>query len=390
MRQKHSPLRAADMRIHNQKIILAKIYEERKSGISQSELVAATGLRAPTLFRIFSSLEEQGLTEVLESAGETDLTKKGRRPIAYTTKKDALYTIGLEFWVSYISIGVFDFRGDMIFSQVKPLPKNIDILDTIDCIERTVQEALLTQNIPMQKILGIGVAAPGQIDIANGRAINYARISGMNNYPLAAELEKRLEMPVIVHNNCSTTALSEYRYGGYDHHGSMFTFMLRSGVGGAFVNKEGVYTNEYKTLEPGHMSITPKGPPCYCGMRGCLQAHLMELDAAYYEKEGNLLFNALEAKLSTSDTEAEKTIRKAAEYLFVAMKNVTRFFSPQSFLILSNGKLVSQRLTEHIRLRWENTPDVFVPDVPLIFSNTCNPLTSQQGASDLVISSYFS
>ena len=392
MIQKYNPLRAADMRIHNQKIILSKIYEARNRGISQSELVVGTGLRAPTLFRIFSTLEEQGLIEIFKNPEESqdDMIKKGRRPIIYTTKKDALYTIGLEFWVSYVSIGLFDFQGNRIFSQVEPLRKDIDITETLDIIIKLVNEALSGFKIPKELVPGIGVAAPGQVDIASRRVINYARITGMNDYPLAEELEKRLGIKIIIHNNCSAIALSEYRYGGYEHQGSMFTFLLRSGVGGAFVDEQGIYTTEFKTLEPGHMSINHEGPVCYCGVRGCLQAYLMELDSYYYEQEGKLLFNALEKQLANHNEKAEIIIHKAADYLFVAMKNIIRFLSPRSFLILSNGELISHHIAEHIKQLWANEPDAFMPTAPLIFSSTCNPLVSQRGASDLVISYYFS
>ena len=380
------------MRIHNQKIILSKIYEARNRGISQSELVVGTGLRAPTLYRIFSTLEEQGLIEIIKNPDDSDddLTRKGRRPVAYTTKKDALYTIGLEFWVSYISIGIFDFRGNRIFSRVEPLWKNIDITETTNYIVKLVREALSSLNIPVEKVPGIGVAAPGQVNIANRSVINYGRITGMNDYPLADELEKQLGLRVIIHNNCSVMALSEYRYGGYEHQGSMFTFLLRSGVGGAFVNEQGIFTSEFKTMEPGHMSINYDGPRCYCGARGCLQAYLMELDAPYYEREGKRLFNALEKQLAANNKEAEKIIRRAADYLFAAMKSITRFLSPRSFLILSNGELISSHIADHIKRRWTHEPDVFVSNAPLIFSNACNPLASQRGASDLVISDYFS
>ena len=392
MTEKHNPWRAADMRIHNQKIILSKIYEARKRGISQSELVVGTGLRAPTLFRIFSSLEEQGLIEIFENSDESeeDLIRKGRRPVAYNTKKDALYTVGLEFGVSYISIGVFDFRGSRIFSRVEPLRKNIDITETLDCVVNLVREALSSLNIPAEKVPGIGVAAPGQVDIVNRSVINYTLIPGMQYYPLADKLEEQLEIPVIIHNNCSAIALSEYRYGGYDHKESMFIFLLRSGVGGAFVNQQGIFISEFKTLEPGHLSINYEGPLCSCGAKGCLQAYLMELDSPNYEKEGKLLFNALEKKLADHDMEAEKTMVKASEYIYVAMKSIMRLFSPRSFLILGNGELISSRIAENVKQCWIHDPDIFMPEPPLVFSNTCNPLISQQGASDLVISYYFS
>jgi predicted NBD/HSP70 family sugar kinase len=298
--------------------------------------------------------------------------------------------VGVEFWISYVSIGIFDFQGTRIFSRVEPLRKNIDIVETIDCIVKQVQESLADLNIPSEKVPGIGIAAPGQMDIANRRVINYSRIKNMEDYPLADVLEERLGIKVLLHNNCSAMALSEYRYGGYDHQGSMFTFLLRSGVGGAFVDQRGIYTtSDFKTIEPGHISINYEGPLCYCGTRGCLQAYLMELDSAY-ETEGGLLFGTLEQKLAEGDAKTEKTIHQAAEYLFVVMKTIMRLLSPRSFLILGNGEMVSRRIAEHIKRHWVDEPDSFMLHTPPIFSNTCNPLVSQRGASDLVISWYFS
>jgi predicted NBD/HSP70 family sugar kinase len=379
-------------------MILARIYENRYCGSSQSELVQDTGLKAPTILRIFSGLEKQGLIEVLpvpesrngEADQEDTLIRKGRRPVAYTTKKDALYTVGVEFWISYISIGIFDFQGTRVFSRVEPLRKNIDITETIDCIVKQVQESLAGLNIPPEKVPGIGIAAPGQMDIANRRVINYSRIKNMEDYPLADVLEERLGLKVLLHNNCSAMALSEYRYGGYAHQGSMFTFLLRSGVGGAFVDQRGIYTtSDSKTIEPGHISINYEGPLCYCGTRGCLQAYLMELDSIH-ETEGGLLFGTLEQKLAGQDGKTEKTIRRAAEYLFVVMKTITRLLAPRSFLILGNGEMVSRRIAEHIKQCWVDEPDSFMTHAPPVFSNTCNPLVSQRGASDLVTSWYFS
>ena len=72
------------------------------------------------------------------------------------------------------------------------------------------------------------------------------------------------------------------------------------------------------------------------------------------------------------------------------MKSIMRFLSPRSFLILGNGELVSRHIAGHIRRLWIDRPDAFVSRPPLIFSNTYNPLNSQRGASDLVISGYFS
>ena len=130
-----------------------------------------------------------------------------------------------------------------------------------------------------QKILGLGVAAPGQVDLKNKRVDYYPRIVGMKDIPLVELLEQQLGIPGMIHNNCSALAFSEYRHGGYPHNKSMFTFLLRTGVNGAFVHDDVIYANSKSmTIESGHIPINFDGPRCSCGTRGCLQAFLQDLD----------------------------------------------------------------------------------------------------------------
>jgi len=387
--QTNNPLRASDLRIHNQRMVLSRIYEARRNGISQSELVMETGLKAPTIFRIFGNLEELSLIEVIREKNEGEEIKKGRRPAVYTVKKDALYTIGLEFWVSSISLGIFNFFGDRVYSRIEPLRENITTAEVIDFIVLLVNEALESCKIKRGKVIGLGVAAPGQVDVVNRKVISYPRISGMKNIPLADELEKKLGLTVILHNNCSVIALSEYRNGGYDHQGSMFTILLRAGINGAFVDGNGIFiTGQGTTLESGHVPVDPQGPACTCGIRGCLEAQLMALDKAN-AKTGQPLFTGLEERLAKGDKQAETITIKAAENLFAVTKGIMRFFNPRSFLILANGEYLSRSIAENIKKCWANDSDVFVPVAPQIFSNSYNSLVSQKGASDLVISQYF-
>ncbi|MDR1587544.1 MAG: ROK family protein [Treponema sp.] len=388
-----NPLRAADVRINNEKIILSRIYENQKTGISQSELVRETGLKAPTLLRIFSKLEELGLIETIDPADcrTSKNGKGGRYPVLYTIRGDALYTIGLEFWGASLSLGVFNFSGRLVFSRTESLRLNIDTRELIDCILRIINETLENLKIPREKVPGIGVAAPGQIDVTNRRVVFYSRIKGMRDFPLAGELEKRLGIKILIHNNCSAIAFSEYRYGAYKHRESMFVFLLRIGVNGAFVNKQGIYiTNQGTTLECGHLPIDPKGGPlCSCGKRGCLQAFLADLDSANVEA-GLPLFYNLEAPLRAGDSEAVRRINLAADYLMISMKSIMLLLAPESFLVIGAGLQVSQMLAERIREKLLRESDVYAPYPPSIFSHTYDPLVAQRGASDLVLADYFS
>lgn len=377
------------MRSHNQSLVLSRIHASKDKGVSQSEIVQETGLKAPTIFRIFSALEDDGLIEPVPGGEEVGLQKKGRRPVAYAVCKDARYSIGLEFWAAYISIGVFDFRGDRIFSSIEPLAENTDVNEIIDIIVRMVTASIARLSIPTEKLLGIGVAAPGQVDLVNKLVMYYPRISGMKAYPIVKMLEERLQIPVLLHNNCSAIAFSEYRYGGFDNKGSMFTFLLRSGVNGAFVNDDKIYlSSRGTTIETGHIPINFDGPRCACGSRGCLQAYLQDLDPDSMQSR-LAIFEGLDAPLKAGDPKAQRVIERAAGYLLIAMKSIIRFLSPRTFLFIGCSETVSNAIADEVR-RLFVEPDAFDADIPCIYAKAYDPLLAQKGASDLVLADFFS
>jgi predicted NBD/HSP70 family sugar kinase len=385
---KNDPLRASDLRAHNQNIVLSIIYASQSRGISQSEVVHKTGLKAPTIFRIFSSLEEDGfIIPIFNEIKEDEVVKKGRRPVSYVANKDALYTIGVEFWSSCLSVAVFNFLGEKIYASAKQLHKDIMADEITDLIVGCVELLIMKLNIPKSKILGLGVAAPGQVDLNKQIILYYAPIKNMKNYPIVQLLHERLAVDIVLHNNCSALALGEYRYGGIDHNGSMFTFLIRSGVNGAFVYDDKIYVNsKNQTIETGHIPISLDGPHCSCGGKGCLQSFIQKLDYGTI-KSGNVLFESFDIMLEKEDPHAIKAIEQAAAYLVIAIRTIMRLFSPQSFLLIACSTVVADALAREVKKLLE--PDAFESITPQIFATAYDPFIAPKGASDLVINKFF-
>lgn len=384
-----NPLRAADLRVHNQNIVLSLIHSSGESGTSQSIVVQQTGLKAPTIFRIFSALEEEGLIEAVTAVSEDAVAKKGRRPVLFMVSKNARFTIGLEFWTAFLSLGVFNFHGERIYSTMHPLGEDVEAFEVIDLIVEEVERILAELSINKEKVIGLGVAAPGQVDLANQRVRYYPRIKGMKDIALVDELQNRLNLAVLIHNNCSALALSEYRHGGYDHKGSMFTFLLRTGVNGAFVHDGQIYTNSMQhTIETGHLPIHADGPKCSCGSRGCLQAYLQDLDPNSIDLR-LALFEGLDEKLQQGDIAAQRTIERAAGYLVTAMKILMRLFAPNAFLLVGCCDTIVNALRDKVEQQLVSEPDAFTTEFPHIFAAAYDPLLAQKGASELVLQEFF-
>lgn len=382
-----SPLRAADLRVHNKNMVLALVHASKAKGTSQSMVVKKTGLKAPTIFRIFTSLEEEGLITPVDQSDDEVPAKKGRRPVLYTVVQNARYTIGLEFWAAFLSVGVFDFYGERIYSQMHPLSPNVQATEVIDLMSEVVQQILDDLHICRERVIGLGVAAPGQVDISLQKVRYYPRIEGMKEIALGEVLSERLNIPVLIHNNCSALAFGEYLYGGYDHSDSMFTFLLRTGVNGAFVHGNEVFLNSQKqTIECGHIQIDPDGPPCTCGNRGCLEAFLQALDPNALDLRLSL-FEGLHELLATDNEEAQNILAQAATHLVFVIRILTRLFAPRAFLFVACCTVLADALKKEVEELLQ-VPDAFCSEIPEIFATTYNPLMTQRGMSDLVIKEY--
>ncbi len=381
-------LRVEDIRQFNIKSVLSLIHDSRNmGGLSQSDVVSRLTLKAPTVFRIFNTLESDGFISPCASKTTTDMPKSGRRPTYYNINEDACYELAVEFWSNCISIGVFNFACDVIYSDIHPLQGVSTIDEVIKTICKMVNMAIAKTGIGKEKIIGLGVAAPGKVSVSNGVVIYYGKIEGLENYPLKAVLEEKTGLKVLVHNNCSAIAYSLYNSRSRSSSSSLFTFLLRSGVNGSLVNENGIFLSaDNTTLEAGHLIVKPNGVKCSCGMCGCLQAQLMELDKGSYNQDNSFksLFDNIPA-----GKEGDEIIKEAADYLFIAVKDIQRFSAPDSFLIICSSAFVAERIAACLRDRLAKEKDFFAQNDPAIIGMGYDTSLALRGATELVFADFF-
>jgi glucokinase len=123
---------------------------------------------------------------------------------------------------------------------------------------------------------GVGIGSPGPIWLPEGRLLAPANLPGWDGLELKAELERRLDMPVIVESDANAAALAEWHLGSGRAHDtdSMAMFTLGTGVGGGLVLNRKIWHGAMgMAAEPGHTVVYPDGLPCNCGSHGCLEMY---------------------------------------------------------------------------------------------------------------------
>lgn len=119
---------------------------------------------------------------------------------------------------------------------------------------------------------GVGVGVPGIIDMETGTVCAAPNLPDWAEYPVKAEIQRRLGTPVILENDANCAALGEKWMGAGRDVKGMCMVTLGTGVGGGFIFNEALWHGMIGMAgEIGHMTVTPDGPSCGCGNRGCLE-----------------------------------------------------------------------------------------------------------------------
>ena len=121
--------------------------------------------------------------------------------------------------------------------------------------------------------VGLGVA--GKIDRHKGIVLFSPNLPPMNGYPLAEDLRRALPCPVVLENDADAFGVGEALLGAGRGIPNWIGLTLGTGVGGCIILGGRLWRGDDLGFcgEFGHMVIDPRGPPCACGMRGCLEAH---------------------------------------------------------------------------------------------------------------------
>ena len=122
--------------------------------------------------------------------------------------------------------------------------------------------------------LGAGIGVPGIIDMETGMLRKSANLPGWSDYPVHAEIERRLGTRVFLENDANVAALGEKWLGAARDVDNMAMVTLGTGIGGGIVLEGKIFHGmNGMSGEFGHITIEPDGVPCGCGNHGCAERY---------------------------------------------------------------------------------------------------------------------
>jgi N-acetylglucosamine repressor len=368
------------MKQRNRALILNMIKEE--GGISRAELSKLTGLSRGGITPIIGELLSMGL--IVETG--VSVTESGRRPIMLELNASGCYAAAVDWTRKNFTVAIVDFTGSIVSQTEYWFVEN----DTLDNIIHKLKEAIdsLLMQLKNKRVAGIGVVAPGPLDISEGVILSPPNFWGWLNIPIKQILEETFDLPVILDNNANAYALAEKNYGkGKEFHN--FTYVVvDEGIGAGIIIDDQIYRGKGGFgSEIGHISINMDGPKCECGNHGCIEVYatipqMMRQINNYAElgmpssylteirRQRLIKWDDIVQGLHNEDPVCLNIIRKEARYLSSILITLINVLEPEAIFIGSDiakaGKYILDSMDVYIK---DSTVTHKIQKTELLLSN---------------------
>ena len=206
------------------------------------------------------------------------------------------------------------------------------------------------------EVVAIGVGVAGFVDFSRG-AVTFSPNVVYDDPQIAAAVSVRFGLPVFVDNDANAAVWGERTFGCCPGANDVVMLTLGTGIGSGIVANGRLVRGATGTgAELGHMVVDPSGPPCPCGLRGCLEqlasgtaiarlAHLAlgsnpdSAITAFAGPDGEVTGESVSKAAREYDQTARDVLRKAGIALGIGLSNVANVFDPE--LIVLGGSVVA-------------------------------------------------
>lgn len=317
----------------NKKSIINIIRNEK---VSRAEISRITGLTKPAVSAIVDHLIQQGF---VKEVGIEEIYR-GRHPEMLSLNASSFYAVGVNIYRDRCIMGFSDFSGKIIKSC------NIDIngippVIAVNIICRKILETQEELQIPIDKLLGIGISIPGPVNTINGQVLNPPNFELWHNFNIVEQFKKVIDIQTFVENDATAYALLENLIGYGKDFSNYLMLVLVDGVGSAEIIGGVPFRGQYGlNSEIGHVSIDINGNQCSCGNSGCLELYTsIPIVVANAKKKGipvdsweDIVDLALE-----QNADCLAIIKEEAKYLSFAISNIVNIFAPEAVIL--SGKI---------------------------------------------------
>lgn len=254
--------------------------------------------------------------------------------------------IGVDVGGTRTKGGVVDRSGRMLVRADRPTDDQAGTKGILAVVEE------LLAHPGIAGVDAVGVGAAGFVQAETG-SVTFSPNLVYDDPHIAEAVRARSGLPTVVDNDANAAAYGERAFGAAraDH---VAYVTIGTGVGSGFIVEGRIVRGLTGAgAEAGHMVIDPAGPPCGCGLRGCLEQFAsgtaiarMAKAAAKEDPDTSMIALAGSVDAITAedvagaagrlDEAACGVLRRAGRSLGVGLSNLVNIFDPE-VIVLGGG-----------------------------------------------------
>ena len=240
-------------------------YHMKHGNATIPDLAKRLGLSIPTVSKLVDELTDTGL---IKEGGKTE-TGSGRHPNTYGLNPESCYFVGVDIKNKSISLGLMDFGGKVIETQLDVMFESLNSVDNLTQLCDIIDRFINSRSVDRSAILAINVNISGRVNPMVG--YSYSRYN-FDEIPLTEVLSEKLGIKVCIENDTRAMTYGEYIYGDCSKIDNLIFLNLSWGIGlGIIIDGKIYYGKSGFAGEIGHMVTYNNEILCHCGKKGCLE-----------------------------------------------------------------------------------------------------------------------
>jgi len=306
--------------------------------------------------------------------------------------------IGVELGVDFVAVALMDFVGTVIWRHKEKADPFDEQMKTIKQTLDLADEAIAKCTDLNLRLLGLGLAAPGTVDLQEGVLIFSPNLR-WHNVPLRKIFSEHTRLKVFIENDANAAGVAEHLFGVMRQAKDFIFIYAGVGIGGGlFLNGKLYRGHNGFAGEIGHISTVEEhtDEPCLCGNPGCWETHanqhavIRRVEAGLKngrvslipnllaeQKESSLTVGIVKQAADAGDEVAIDSFAQVGRAMGQGIAGIVNIFNPEQIVIggtLSTAsgyflpavkEVVSQRALNNVLKKTEVIPSVFGDDASL-------------------------
>lgn len=246
--------------------------------------------------------------------------------------------IGIDIGGTNIAVGLVDESGQVKAQQTLAMDQTLLPMAMLERIADVVHGLLQNANLTRTHLSGIGIGAPGPLDVNAGIITCPPNLPQWRQVPVVAEFERQFAVPVALANDANAATLGEKWVGAAQENNHFVCMTIGTGIGaGIFLNGALLHGATGNAGELGHIMLNPNAEDtCVCGQRGCFEWYAS--GTAIARRASALLGQTITAREAfdlyvSGQAAIVSLVEEAFQYIGAACVTLINLLDPEKIII---------------------------------------------------------